>query len=53
MYSNLTLFTIDFAGHFVPYYKIGATVKMIDQFVNGQNWDPYQNTTNVTEVISF
>ena len=45
----------DFAGHFVPYFELNATVKMIEIFsLLGGNWNAYSglNPTPISDVTT-
>jgi len=50
-YGNLTFITITNAGHFVPYFQIDVSRKMVDIWTTNKNWDPYRNTTNVSTAM--
>jgi len=52
IYQNLTHVIFDSAGHFVPYFNLPASVKMIEIFtMNNNNWDPYRNTTPINQIM--
>lgn len=45
-YQNLTYVIVDFAGHFVPYFVLNTTVKMVEIFTQrNNNWNYYSGLT--------
>lgn len=37
-YQNMTFLTVQFAGHFVPYFVRETSVSMVNTFVNRSKW---------------